>query len=178
MPWEELAPRFQVSEELTGTVFRAVGAINTNFAALAEEDVTVDKFLLDIERVQGEASLPVAITAQKQMEQELFLRSGREQIETLFGQPVTGDEKMSAVFSSALQRKISSLFSGSDVTRRFSFQAVPLFLATLVFFTLLPLFSLVSFLCVAAAYLIFRFALLVGWLAIDIIDAKQEKLVE
>lgn len=54
--WEELVPRFRVGEEMTMIVFKVVSVLNPEFAALSEEELTVDEFLLSMERDRSEAA--------------------------------------------------------------------------------------------------------------------------
>lgn len=114
----------------------------------------------------------------EKIEREIFLLSGREQIATLVGQPVRGDEKISDVLSLALQRKLIALLKGEKTTEHVASPAVPFFLALLLFFTLLSLISLLSILCVAGAGLLFSGLLLIGWLKLDTIPAEQQRLAE
>lgn len=114
----------------------------------------------------------------EKIEREIFLLSGREQIATLVGQPVEGDEKISDVLSLALQRKLIALLKGEKTTEHVASPAVPFFLALLLFFTLLSLISLLSVLCVAGAGLLFSGLLWIGWLKLDTIPAEQQRLAE
>ncbi|MFZ2299922.1 MAG: hypothetical protein WAW00_02200 [Candidatus Moraniibacteriota bacterium] len=175
--WEELVPRFQVGDQVTGVIFKVAGTINPSFAALAEGDATVDEFLLSLE--QNKEGMSLFLSAdQEKVAQELFLRSGREQIASLVGRQVNGDEKISDTLSFALQRKLITLLQGGDTTQHFPSQAIPFFLALLLFFTFLSLLSLVGIVCVVAAQLLFRLALLIGWLRLERITVAQQKLAE
>ncbi|MEK9151300.1 MAG: hypothetical protein AAB547_01570 [Patescibacteria group bacterium] len=175
--WEELVPRFRIGEEMTGIIFKAAGAINPSFAMLSEGDATVDGFLLSLE--QNKSGMTLLLDAdQAKIAQELFLVSGREQIATLAGRPVAGDEKMSDILSLALQQKLITFLRGGETTKHLPSQAIPFFLALLLFFTLLSLLSLAGILCVVAAQALFRCALWVGWLTLDRVAVEQQKLAE
>lgn len=175
--WEELVPRFRIGEEMTNVIFKVAGSINPSFAMLSEGDATVDGFLLSLEQDRGGMML-IPDADQKRLAQELFLSSGREQIATLAGRPVAGDEKMSDVLSLALQHKLIAFLRGGETTRHLPSQAIPFFLALLLFFTLLSLLSIVGILCVVAAQLLFRLSLFAGWLRMDTVAVEQQKLAE
>ncbi len=108
----------------------------------------------------------------------LFLESGRKQVAELAGRPVQGDEKISAVLSVALQRKLIRFFEADQTTQHFPSQAVPFFLALLLFFTLLPLLSFLGILCILLAQVLFVVLLKLGWLALEHIPADQQKLAD
>ncbi len=175
--WEELVPRFQIGEEATGVIFKAAGTINPSFAALAEGDVTVDGFLSSLEQDKS-GMLLMLDTDQQRIAEELFLRSGREQLATLAGRSVVGDEKVSDVLSFALQRKLIAILQGNDTDRHIPAQAIPFFLALLLFFTFLSFLSLAGIVCVIVAQIVFRLSLWFGWLKLDTLTVEQQKLAE
>lgn len=115
---------------------------------------------------------------QESVAQELFLRSGREQIAELAGRPVRGDEKISDILSLALQYKLIAFLRGGDTTEHVPSQAVPFFLSLLLFFTLLSLLSLLGLLCILGAQLLFILSLRIGWLKLGKITVEQERLIE
>ncbi|OGI15556.1 MAG: hypothetical protein A2878_02835 [Candidatus Moranbacteria bacterium RIFCSPHIGHO2_01_FULL_54_31] len=191
--WEELVPRFRIGEEMTVVIFKAASVVNPSFASLSEGDVTVDEFLLSLEKRKGqdasEQALPQAAPGmnaldlgllfdarQEQVAQALFLQAGREQIATLTGRPVAGEEKISDVLSLALQTKLIALLSGGKAAQHIPSQAIPFFLSLLLFLTLLTFVSLVAPLCILVAHGIFRLALWLGWLRLDTASVQQEKL--
>lgn len=116
--------------------------------------------------------------SRQQIEQGLFLRSGREQIATLVGGPMRGDEKISEVLSLALQKKLIVFLQGEKATTHVPSQAVPFFLSLLLFFTLLSLISILNFLCIFGAHLLFLASLRIGWLKLETITVEKHKLAE
>lgn len=196
--WEELVPRFHIAEEMTAVIFKAASVINPDFSTLSGGNTTVDEFLLDLERNKreqillsdSERSMPVvspltdtgdaaALAAfQKQLSEESFLRSGREQIADLAGRSVEGNEKISDILSVALQRKLIGLLGEQKTAEHIPSQAVPFFLSLLLFFTLLPVLSMLGILCILMAELFFVLSLKVGWLTLERVSAEQERLSE
>lgn len=175
--WEELVPRFRIGEEMTGAIFKVAGTINPSFAVLSEGDVTVDEFLLSLEQEKS-GTILLLDANQERIARELFLRSGREQIAGLAGRPVRGEEKISDMLSLALQHKLIALLRGGDTAQHIPSQAIPFFLALLLFFTLLSLLSLVGGLCILAAQLLFICSLRIGWLRLDTVTVEQQMLAE
>lgn len=196
--WEELVPRFRVGEEMTAVIFKAASVINPSFSTLSNGDTTVDEFLLGLERSKSEETLlleskrTVSVTSSpmdiggtvagnvsgQQLADEMFLRSGREQIAGLAGRPVEGNEKISDILSIALQRKLIGFLGEQKTTEHIPSQAVPFFLALLLFFTLLPVISILGLLCILMAELLFVLSLRIGWLALESISVEQKRLVE
>jgi|GEM_PF-1984071 len=115
---------------------------------------------------------------QRKMAEQLFLESGREQVATLVGRPVAGDEKISDMLSLAVQNKLIALLSGGKATERIPSSGVPFFLSLLLFLTLLSFASIVAPLCILGAELFFLLAVWQKWLKIGIFSVEQERLEE
>ncbi|HLC94981.1 MAG TPA: hypothetical protein VJH89_00700, partial [Patescibacteria group bacterium] len=173
--WEELVPRFRIGEEITHIIFKVAGVVNPSFATLMEGDVTVDEFLMNLETQQRGTSLGVA---PEQETLDVFLQSGREQIAELVGRSVEGNEKVSTVLSLALQQRLVMLLNGEKALVHMPSQAIPFFLSLLLFFTLLPILSILGIVWVLVAQLIFFCFLRLGWLALDTVTIQQEKLAK
>jgi len=201
--WEELVPRFSVGEGAATVVFKTVAYLYPAWKNLADEGMTVDGFLLSLEK---DGSMSSSISPQYQniqrsngeiptllseyikrgalqsgdgrvLSQELALQAGREQIALLIGRPVVGDEKIADVFSLAIQYKIITALSGEQATRHFSPIIVPVLLAVLLFLTLIPLGSGISLVWIFLGYLIFRGAVFVGWLKLENLEREQQVLL-
>lgn len=202
--WEEMVPRFQVGEQMTGVIFKIAGLANPSFAQLSNGGMTVDEFLLNLEKnQQGDAStsqpseqdllkaypgmqgllnggkLPLSLGVKSpKTADELFLDGGRAQIASLVGRPVAGNEKISDILSVAVQNKLVTFLRGEKATGHMPSQAIPFFLALLLFLTLLSLLSLVAPVCILAAQCLFWLAQAFGWLTISRIQVEQEKLLD
>lgn len=189
--WEELVPRFRLGEETTKIIFKVASAVNPSFAKLSEGEATVDEFLLSLgQDNSGEVSSPqgdpgkkindmlFSDARQEEIAQKLFLESGREQVASLAGRPVAGDEKIADVLSLALQNKLITFLSGGKATEHVPSQAVPFFLSLLLFLTLLSFASIFVPLCILGAELLFLLSLRIGWLRLGTISVEQEKLEE
>jgi len=203
--WEEMVPRFRIGEEMTAVIFKIAGFTNPSFAQLSDGGMTVDEFLLSLE--QNKQDMPVSsqansqqdlLTAYPQMQQflngealpisfglkspkaaeELFLDGGRAQIASLVGRPVMGSEKMSDVLSSAVQNKLIAFLRGENTTQHIPPQAIPFFLALLLFLTLLSLSSLLVPVCILVAQAIFWLARKSGWLSMNTLTVEQERLLD
>lgn len=203
--WEELVPRFSIGEGTAVALIKTVAYLYPEWQNLADEGMTVDGFLLSLEKDETaapsgtapsvslgvESSVPLPVLAEylrqhgasqgtlsgETLSQELMLLNGREQIAGLVGRPVRGDEKIADVFSMAIQRKAVAVLSGDQVSRHLSPAIVPLILALLLFFTLLPLGSLLALFWVMGSFLLFRLALFFGWVKIERVPREQEVLL-
>ena len=123
-----------------------------------------------------ESGIDVRSVGSDILARELFLRSGREQIGLLIGRPVFGDEKISSVFSLAIQQKIITLLEGGGKTEHLPPQSVAFILSVLLFLTLLPLGSFLGFVWVTLAWLIFKVVLAFKWLSLVHLSQEQETL--
>lgn len=211
--WEELVPRFRIGEEMTQLIFRTAGIVNPSFRALSQGEITVDEFLLSLQREQGRdpavapivptmpipessrsdarltlpSDAPSALTARdnpnppvlsEEIAQAFYLQSGRAQIAMLTGRPVQGNEKMSDIFSHALQRKLIALLDAKEAGTRVSSPAIPFFLSLLLFITLISFLSLLAVVCMVLASLALRVMLWLGWLRLKRRAVEQEVLAD
>ena len=177
--WEALVPRFRIGEGMTKMIFKVAGVVNPSFAELSNGNVSVDEFLLSLEKTSGEANSPTPLMVtpgSARIAQELYLESGREQIATLAGRTVAGNEKISDVLSASVQNKLISMLSGTNETGRIPSQAIPFFLSLLLFLTLLSFASLITPLCIIIAYGFFLGVIAIGWLKLEKVMVEQEKL--
>jgi hypothetical protein len=195
--WEELVKRFSVGEGTATAVFKTSAYFYPEWKTLATEGTTVDEFLLSLKE-EDEALPPEvfseALTSptlseylkrgmlgqvldEKAVSQELYLRAGRDQIASLLGRSVSGDEKIADVFSLAVQRKIITALSGEQVSEHFSPTIIPFVLTLLLFFTLLPFGSVTSLLWISSSFLVFRAALFFGWMQLGKATREQDTLL-
>lgn len=201
--WEELVPRFSVGEGTATALFKTVAYVYPDWKNLADEGITVDGFLLGLKKDElsgeqaseatllssGSAGLPALAQYLKQnpalfgsldsgeLSQELYLRAGRDQVASLVGKPVRGDEKMADVFSSALQHKIITVLNGEQVSQHLTPTIVPFMLALFLFLTLLPVGSFLALFWIALGFALFRVVLLFGWVKVDRVMREQEILL-
>ena len=131
-----------------------------------------------VEKYLKENGLVLEGMAEVSSAEELYLRSGREQFSALVGRPVSGDEKITDIFSLAIQRKMITYLSGGETTRHSSSEAVPFILSVLLFLTLLPLGGLVGIVCRVLGYFVFRLALKRQWLVMVRIPGERQALGE
>lgn len=204
--WEEMVPRFRVGDQMTRIIFKVAGFTNPSFAKLSEGEMTVDEFLLSLEQNQQRTDTPPQtntsqqdlLNAYPQMKQfldgkslplslgskspktaeELFLDGGRLQIASLVGRPVTGDEKISDILSTAVQNKLVTFLSGEKSTQHVPSQAIPFFLAFLLFLTLLSFASLLVPICILSAQWIFWLSRRFGWLTMSTLMVEQQRLLD
>lgn len=199
--WEALVPRFNIGEGTATALIKTVAYLNPQWKELADTDMSVDGFLLSIQKNEQNSKMPTeqsgidpaALPAvaeylrqtvpgsegmdQNAVEQELYLRSGRQQIAQLVGRSVTGEEKITDVFSSAIQHKVVTVLSGEQASEHFSPTIVPLILALLLFFTLLTIGAVVGYLWIGLGFFFFRVAIFFGWIKMERIMREQEVMM-
>lgn len=198
--WEELVPRFSVGEGTAAVAIKTVAYVYPEWKNLADEGMTVDGFLLSLQKdkegesaLEGQPSLNPAdfpglaeylkqnvieggAFTKEELTEELYLRTGREQIAKLTGKTVRGDEKIADVFSSAIQHRIVTVLSGEQVSNHLSPTIVPLVLALFLFLTLLSLGTIVAYFWLGMSFLVFQVALFFGWVRMERVMREQEIL--
>ncbi len=202
--WEELVPRFSIGEGTATFFIKTVAYVYPDWKKLADEGMTVDGFLLslkeddesqeasfeDLGKKMGidPAAMPVLVEYlrnniaadaldQGAVSRELYLRSGREQIARLAGRPLSGEEQIVDIFSSAIQHKIIMILSGEQAAKNLTPESVPLILTVLFFLTLIPVASVVGYLWVGLSFFFFQIALFFGWVQLDRVPRVQEILL-
>jgi len=86
--------------------------------------------------------------------QALILQQGRLQLSQMVGKDLSGNEKMSDVFSGFIDKKINDYFSPS-VDNPGASKLLPLIMSGVLFFTIWPAGSFLSIFLILIAYLIF-----------------------
>ena len=202
--WEELVPRFSIGQGTATFFIKTVAYVYPDWKKLADEGMTVDGFLLSLKEEnesQGasfeelgkqigieSAAMPVLVEYLRNniavdafdegtVSRELYLRSGREQIERLAGRSISGEEQIVDIFSSAIQHKIIMILSGEQVAKNLTPESVPLILTVLFFLTLIPVASVVGYLWVGLSLFFFQIALFFGWVQLDRVPRVQEILL-
>ena len=199
--WEELVPRFNIGEGTAAVAIKTVAYVYPEWKNLADEGMTVDGFLLGLQKekeVEMTAEEQVSLNpddfpglaeylkqnvidggqyTKEELTEELYLRTGREQIAKLTGKTIQGDEKIADVFSLAIQHRIITVLSGEQVSNHLSPTIVPLVLALLLFLTLLSLGTIVAYFWLAMSFLVFQIALFFGWVKLERVMREQEILV-
>lgn len=198
--WEELVPRFSVGQGTAAVTIKAIAYFYPPWKNLADEGMTVDGFLLSLQKKNEEAGVlreevkidPVAFPGLAEylrenvvdasnytedgLSQELYLRAGREQIAKLSGTEIRGGEKITDVFTSAMQHRIIVVLNGEQASRHLTPAIVPVVLAFLMFLTLLPLGAVMGYFWLGLSYLIFQIALFFGWTRLERVMREQEIL--
>lgn len=199
--WEELVPRFSVGEGTAAIAIKTVAYVYPEWKNLANEGMTVDGFLLSLQKdKEGEVVVPEGMASlnpadfpglaeylkqnvleggamtKEELTEELYLRTGREQIAKLTGKTVQGNEKIADVFSSAIQHRIITVLSGEQVSHHLSPAIVPLVLALLLFLTLLSLGAIAAYFWLGISFLVFQIALFFGWVKLERVMREQEIL--
>ena len=123
-----------------------------------------------------ESGIDIQSVSSEILARELFLRSGREQMGQLVGRPVFGDEKVSSIFSLAIQQKIIALLEGGGKTEHLPPQSVAFILSILLFLSLLPLGSFLGFVWIGLAWILFKAVLALRFVSLVRLPKEQETL--
>ena len=201
--WEQLVPRFQFGDGATKLIFKSAAFFYPELKKAADQNVTVDEFLLSMRANQTEAapaepaktaasffSVPgVAeymnengfsgeVLSDEELAQKMFVLTGHEQMASLIGRPVMGDERIADIFSLAIQKKVTLFLKGGEAMKQAPPKAVPFLLTVLLFLTLLSLGSVLGPLWILAGLFVFSVSLMARWVKIVRLPREQETLEE
>jgi hypothetical protein len=170
---ESALPKFKIdalSEKLTSKV---LSSVNPDFKNLDEDNITVDQFILETGKKQfeEEAVLMKAGSGLYENSQALVLEEGRKQFSDLAGMKLSGQEKLSDVFSSIVNNRINS-FIVPSFSENSNLPLLHLILAFILFLTVVSLGSFLSIFLIPLTKLIF-FALRRNGL-VEIIKVQKE----
>lgn len=180
---KKMIPQFKIDDFSGKATSRILSQINPNFAILEEEGLTVDELLLQvskqnqpqdinsqmdeiIEREYGYLSPSEKEKIKKDAtgglkegllgNEEIILQEGRKQLAKYAGHELTGQEKVSDVFSEIVNNKIDEFFQPGIASPESS-SAVPLVIAIFLFLTIIssgPILGSLGMLIVIIAFII------------------------
>ena len=143
-----LIPKFNFGEVTGGATSKILSSVNPDFKKLDQEGLTVDQFILETQKDQMPMDLPEGLSgamAEKlaMEEEKILLQEGRKKFSEIAGAPLTGQEKISDVFSGIINQRIDQ-YLGSKMSDPEEKSPLPFILAIALFLTVLPLGSLLS----------------------------------
>lgn len=187
--WESLIDRFEISEGTSSVIMSAAGFVYPELRGSSDGPMTVDQFLLSMQEGDGNASFVQKITASgiaslpstlmesfADSSRTAFLAAGHEQLAKLAGRPVSGDERIADVFAATLKGRIITALAGVSPAEHAMPRFVPFLLSVVLFLTLLPVGSLFGLIWITAAWILFSFFTMAGWVRIGVETREQEVL--
>jgi hypothetical protein len=194
--WEELVPRFSLGTGAGDTVLKISGFIYPELARVRERNLTIDEFLQDMQQEQfaskegkveaASAALgisPSSVAMQsiresdiEQLSMKASLDVARGEFGKLVGRTISGNEKTTDVFAEALRNKLLTFLSAGKAEKNIPEEALPAFLAVLVFFTVLSVAALLQGIWVIVATGLLRLAIAIGILSVMKVPAEREVL--
>ncbi len=162
----ELVPEFNFSQIISSSwTKKTLSEIAPGFENMDDENLTVDEFIWknyeknrneylknqSIEQSSGEMEI---IYQTEELKRDEILASGREQLEEISGQTLSGKEKVADVFSEAVNFRINNFFLPSD-DFELKGELISAVLTVILFLTLLSLGSLLSRMLVYLVHFLF-----------------------
>lgn len=188
-PIQKVIPDFNINGLTNILTPKIISAISPNFSAGVSDDMTVDQFIVQMQNDQLDkmglgredlAKLPsdqraVAekqINEQIESNQNMLFEEGRKKFSDLAGREVSGSEKVSAIISEAINKKINNYFkpSGSNFD---SLPVIPV-IALVLFLTVVSLGSFLAIILIPTAAGIFRILVKLNLIKIVKIPAEVE----
>lgn len=176
LSWEQLVPSFNLAEGIGPIVLKVIAPLYPEVGALADNQVTVDNFLQDVqERQAGTLLENISASTQKLLLAEELQRT-KKQLSGLLGREVIGTENMHNLLSEAIHRKTVAFFAQENT--RLPVPVLPFFLSILLFLTVYPIMNFFAPLLIAGATILFRIARLLRWIEIRHEDVEQEVVAD
>lgn len=183
---EKFLPRFEIGKETNGLMLKIVSSFLPQAKDLGDENMTVDQFLLGIyaKQMSGmgiEAQLknldPKArLQAESMLKSSEFnpaLAEGRKQLSQIALREVGGDERISAVFSEIVNKKINGSFVPS-LGRGENHSLFSAIIAIVILLTATSLGSFLMLLWIPAIKLAFFVLKKSGAVSVALVPAEKE----
>jgi hypothetical protein len=201
LPLEDLLPRFEMGDASGKLFMRTLASFNPQLEQVDRQDFTIDDLILafqsdpsggpsdqDILKASGmrpddpaaKAQLlkfrkEMAASGAAELQKELLLKEGRRQFSEIVGRDLTGNERAFDVFSEMINRKMTAYFAPS-ASDGLPVPALPFVLASLLFLTLLSLGSLLQWVWILLAALLFFLSVRLGAVTIKKTAVEKEVL--
>lgn len=143
-----LIPKFNFSEMSGGLTSKILVLANPDFEKIDQEGLTVDQFILETQKseepLEAPQGLSGAVAEKFAIEEErILLQEGRKKFSEIAGTSLTGQEKISDVFSGIINQRIDQ-YLGARMNDPGKNSPLPFILSIALFLTVLPLGSLLS----------------------------------
>lgn len=147
-------PQFEVGKNVGEMSLKIMAAINPEFKSLENENITVDEFILHTQKEQVKNIDPAMQNILLQNNQELILAQGRKQLAEMTGKNLQGNEQMSSILASFINKKINEYFAPT-VKNPKQEQMLPAIYALVLLFTIWPIGAFLSYFWILIADVIF-----------------------
>lgn len=150
--FQQLVPKFKIQGLTSTLTSQLLSAANPNFKNVDTNGMTVDDLILTTQKKQlGDAGLPALNSDSLN---QVILAEGRQQMSSMTGLPLTGEEKVSDVISGVINKKIET-YIAPDLLNGKAFPFIPAVMAFILFLTLVPLGSFLSVFWILLIQLVF-----------------------
>lgn len=171
---KNMIPQFKINDFSGKTTSKILSQINPNLAVLEDEGLTVDDLLLQVSKQNQPPDMNEQMDKIIEMEygnsaplekeeikkgaakesEKILLQEGRKKLAEYAGRDLTGQEKVSDVFSEIVNNKIGEFFQPGIAGPENS-SAVPLVIAILLFLTVISLGPILGSVGMLAVIIIF-----------------------
>ncbi len=176
LSWEQLVPSFNLADGVGPIVLKVITPLYPEIGQLANDQVTVDGFLQDVQKREGGTLLDSMPLATQRIFLEQELKRTKKQLGDLLGREIVGNESMQSLLSEAVHRKTIAFFSGEQA--HLPVPILPFFLSILLFLTVYPIMNFLAPILVVVVVILFRSFRLLHWLDIRQEKVEQEVLVD
>jgi hypothetical protein len=143
-------PEFKLEGIVKTITFDVLSKINPSFKRITKENLTVDQFIAE-NQVQPSVEVPEPL---EDMTQAMIMEESRKKLSEISGIYLNGEEKVLDVISQIINQKIVAIIPSSQV-REEGFSPIFLAIAAGLFFSLVALGSVLIYLWMLLAYILF-----------------------
>lgn len=184
--WEQLIPKFDVTQGMGAWAVRLVGQIYVPARELEKKETTVDSFLLDVQERESaghpllgglpQESLNQLSEIDRAALQKLVLARQRQELSRILGREVDGQERVSTLISEMLHKKTLALVQDSEIIPE-KVPLIPFILSVLLFLTVYPVGAFLVPLWASFAAVLFRVIRRFHWIALRRTLQEQEEIL-
>ncbi|PIP26522.1 MAG: hypothetical protein COS71_01220 [Candidatus Moranbacteria bacterium CG06_land_8_20_14_3_00_40_12] len=163
--------KFKLEGMAESITFNVLSRVNPSFQKIKEENLTVDQFI-------AENQYPSAIKAPEpleEMKQALIMDESRKKLSEIAGIYLSGEEKIMDVISQIINQKIVAILPTLE-NNQGNFSPIFLAVAAGLFFSLVALGSVLLYVWIALAYIIFYSLLRIGLIRLSYMAFEREIL--
>lgn len=174
-------PRVDFSGAISSSWTKGIlESASPEFSKVSGQDLTIDEFVWQSYKEKRQDYLDnlsqedqLALGSLESLERQKALEVGRKQFSDMVGRTLSGDEKVSDIFSDMINKKIANLFSPKDDVI-FEGSLLPGIMALLLFLTVLSLGSLLIRMLIYMIHFLFWIMRKMGLVVISKVPVEME----
>lgn len=191
-PVESLVPRLSFGKQANVLVSKILETVHPGFRGLADDQLTVDEFLGGFQSEDERSSAAGIVSslgidpnsvdmqavernlAEHPQMRQAALKEARRNLSGIVGRELSGIERMNVVIEEMVNNKIRTYFISQNASENVGL--LPFLLTLLLFFTVLPIASLLRPAWIFLTWILFRLAMAMGCIRVVKVVREVERI--